>query len=67
MRHSFTHFHLVLRVMTAELAQDAQPLVGAFLEPQAFAPSDLPTVMRKAFDLLHADATPHVTTRGPLI
>lgn len=66
-RHTFTHFHLVLRVMTAELAQDAQPLVGNFLEPQAFAPSDLPTVMRKAFDLLRADATPHVTKRGPLL
>ncbi len=48
-RHTFTHFHLILRIRTATLPQDAAPERGHF-EPR-LAPSDLPTVMRKAFDL----------------
>ena len=50
-RHTFTHFHLILQVKTAELPMDAVPDRGFFLEKHAFKPSDLPTVMRKAFDL----------------
>ena len=50
-RHTFTHFHLVLNVLTATVPQDAMPQTGAFLAPEAFRPSDLPTVMRKAYDL----------------
>lgn len=50
-RHTFTHFHLELTVMVAEVDQLAMPDVGEFVPKTAFKPSDLPTVMRKAFDL----------------
>ena len=50
-RHTFTHFHLVLRVLRAEVGLDAAPYRGDFLPSARFKPSDLPTVMRKAFDL----------------
>ncbi len=45
-RHTFTHFHLVLRVMVADVAADAVPARGGFVAN--VAPADLPTVMRKA-------------------
>lgn len=48
--HVFTHFSLTLTVMTAEVAHDARPLRGRFRA--GFAPSDLPTLMRKVFDLV---------------
>jgi len=51
-RHTFTHFHLMLDVMTTTVS-DANPTVGEFLPHAAFRPSDLPTVMRKAYDLVH--------------
>ena len=50
-RHTFTHFHLILNVATATVPQDTRPERGTFLPPDAFRPSDLPTVMRKVFDL----------------
>ncbi|QJF53057.1 A/G-specific adenine glycosylase [Roseobacter ponti] len=50
-RHTFTHFHLILQIMTAEIRADATPDRGHFVDPAGFRPSDLPTVMRKAFDL----------------
>lgn len=50
-RHTFTHFHLILRIMYAETDLDTEPTTGAFMPPAQFRPSDLPTVMRKAFDL----------------
>lgn len=50
-RHTFTHFHLILRIMQADVPMDARPTVGTFLPPDLFRPSDLPTVMRKAFNL----------------
>ncbi|KIN63108.1 A/G-specific adenine glycosylase [Sulfitobacter noctilucicola] len=50
-RHTFTHFHLVLKVMITKVARDAEPTTGHFIPPSGFRPSDLPTVMRKAFDL----------------
>lgn len=50
-RHTFTHFHLMLTVMRAEVPLDTKPTQGTFIEHNAFRPSDLPTVMRKAFDL----------------
>jgi A/G-specific adenine glycosylase len=46
-RHTFTHFHLVLTVMTA--ARPGPPKRGAFA---LLDPSDLPTVFRKAHDLV---------------
>lgn len=48
-RHTFTHFHLLLTVMSATIESNEQLL---FLGHNDFRPSDLPTVMRKAFDLI---------------
>jgi len=50
-RHTFTHFHLILKVEFATLPQTAEPSVGQFMTPDRFRPGDLPTVMRKAYDL----------------
>lgn len=50
-RHTFTHFHVILHLSVASVPQDASPLRGAFVPPAAFRPADLPTVMRKAYDL----------------
>lgn len=50
-RHTFTHFHLILTVKTAELPQNHPVNCGAFIDKHRFQPSELPTVMRKAFDL----------------
>lgn len=48
-RHTFTHFHLILDVMTA--SADIEPKTGEFVPHHDFRPSDLPTVMRKVFDV----------------
>lgn len=45
-RHTFTHFHLVLRVMVGRV--EGVPSRGSLVR---LRPSDLPTVMRKAWDL----------------
>ncbi|MEP2642494.1 A/G-specific adenine glycosylase [Roseobacter sp.] len=50
-RHTFTHFHLQLEVRTALSRQETAPLRGQFIPPVTFRPTDLPTVMRKVFDL----------------
>lgn len=50
-RHTFTHFHLKLTVKTALVPMDRMAKFGEFLPQADFKPSDLPTVMRKAFDL----------------
>ena len=50
-RHTFTHFHLRLALRVALVPMEATPDRGAFLPRAQFRPSDLPTVMRKAFDL----------------
>ena len=50
-RHTFTHFHLILEVRTAWVDAAATPSVGDFVAAAAFRPADLPTVMRKVFDL----------------
>lgn len=60
-RHTFTHFHLILTVHVAELSLDSTPTHGFFVAPADFRPSDLPTVMRKAFDLART-ALPTATT-----
>ena len=49
-RHTFTHFHLILDVMIATVS-DTDPERGYYMPRDQFRPSDLPTVMRKAFDL----------------
>ena len=53
-RHTFTHFHLRLKIAVAAVGPDAAPSCGRFLEASEFRPSDLPTVMRKVFDLAYA-------------
>jgi A/G-specific adenine glycosylase len=45
--HTFTHFHLILRVMVGQV--EGPVLRGDWT--QHLSPSDLPTVMRKAHDL----------------
>lgn len=55
-RHTFTHFHLRLTVKTALVPMDRAPQSGNFLPQEEFRPSDLPTVMRKAFDLTFVKA-----------
>tara|TARA_R110002049_G_scaffold44333_5_gene130036 strand:+ start:87142 stop:88206 length:1065 start_codon:yes stop_codon:yes gene_type:complete len=50
-RHTFTHFHLMLTVQHAQVPAHATPQAGQFIPPNQFSPTDLPTVMRKAFDL----------------
>ena len=56
-RHTFTHFHLRLALRTARLSMDAVPTRGDFMTTDGFGRTDLPTVMRKAFDL----ASSHLT------
>ncbi len=53
-RHTFTHFHLILSVMTARLPDTAPAGAGLFLLPGDFRPSDLPTLMRKVYDVAAA-------------
>ncbi len=50
-RHTFTHFHLRLALRLTVVEADAQPERGCFIPRADFHPADLPTVMRKAFDL----------------
>ena len=51
-KHTFTHFHLMLRVEVALVPDGFNLRPEQDLCPKAdFTPSDLPTVMRKAFDL----------------
>lgn len=55
-RHTFTHFHLRLALRTARVPVDTDPGRARFLPREAFRPSDLPTVMRKAYDLASGPA-----------
>ncbi|OSP55074.1 A/G-specific adenine glycosylase [Pseudoruegeria sp. SK021] len=55
-RHVFTHFQLHLAVRIADVAVNARPMRGTFIPDERFNPSDLPTVMRKAFTLSQADS-----------
>ncbi|MGB0900946.1 A/G-specific adenine glycosylase [Halocynthiibacter sp.] len=45
-RHTFTHFHLILQLRIATVPMDCP---GMFISKHDFQPNDLPTVMRKAF------------------
>lgn len=53
-RHTFTHFHLILTVMAARLPGDCAPERGTLLAADKFSPGALPTVMRKAHDVASA-------------
>lgn len=50
-RHTFTHFHLILRVLMAEVATGSIASRGIFLDTPALRGDDLPTLMRKVYDL----------------
>ncbi|WP_158966046.1 A/G-specific adenine glycosylase [Chachezhania sediminis] len=60
-RHTFTHFHLILTLRVTMLDGTEPLTAGRFMPAEAFRPSDLPTVMRKAFDL----ARTHPVLGGP--
>jgi A/G-specific adenine glycosylase len=49
-RHTFTHFHLELSVFVAKNVE-GDPSTGSFLSKEIFSPSNLPTVMRKVWDV----------------
>ena len=53
-RHTFTHFHLRLDLRVANSSMKALPSTGQFVDRAEFRPADLPTVMRKAYDLASA-------------
>ncbi len=50
-RHTFTHFHLRLKIMTATVPVDTKPARGSFIAQADFSPAALPTAMRKVYDL----------------
>lgn len=57
-RHTFTHFHLILTVYAALLPREAPISRGECLPRAAFRPADLPTVMRKAWDIAAVAVSP---------
>ena len=58
-RHTFTHFHLILRLLVADLPAGADIRRGTLVPREAFRPGDLPTVMRKAWDIAASAFSPH--------
>ncbi|GFE66245.1 A/G-specific adenine glycosylase [Litoreibacter roseus] len=50
-RHTFTHFHLILTIQTAWVAVEENPSNGQYIPHRDFRPTDLPTVFRKVFDV----------------
>jgi len=52
-RHTFTHFHLRLQVMKART--EISNTNFNFLPKNKFRPEDLPTVMRKVWNLVVAE------------
>jgi A/G-specific adenine glycosylase len=48
-KHTFTHFHLLLTVKVATVDMANTPTRGKFETPTASTPDKLPTVMRKAY------------------
>ncbi len=53
-RHTFTHFHLKLRVQYVVVLNDFDCTFGHFKAADAFDPDELPTVMRKVWRLVQA-------------
>lgn len=51
-RHTFTHFHVILTVAVGRIEGGVQR--GSWVPLAEFRPADLPTVMRKAWDLARA-------------
>jgi A/G-specific adenine glycosylase len=46
-RHTFTHFHLELEVLTAEVTIKRSPKGALWSEPSGFSGHALPTLMKK--------------------
>ncbi len=57
-RHTFTHFHLRLRIRLARVAANARPDRGRFVPRCTFRPTDLPSLMRKVHELALRDGPP---------
>ena len=58
-RHTFTHFHLELHVVTGRCAADAGPRGATWCRPEEFAALALPTLMKKVARLVHdAESAP---------
>jgi len=53
-RHTFTHFHLRLRLMAADVCSGFEPPAGRFHPGGPQLEEQLPTLMRKALRLAHA-------------
>jgi len=51
-RHTFTHFHLKLRIHYAIVENNFSQDIGHFIDAGAFNVNDLPTVMRKVWKLV---------------
>ncbi len=54
-RHTFTHFHLILQIMIAKAVEPSDTQTGTWVPMAEFRPADLPTVFRKAFDLARTE------------
>lgn len=50
-RHTFTHFHLILKVYATVVPDQTTADHGTWVPHEKFSPAALPTVMRKAFDV----------------
>ena len=48
-RHTFTHFHLELTILTSVVGNNASPERGFFIDHNDFDAKSLPTAMRKVF------------------
>lgn len=51
-RHTFTHFHLKLRIQYTQIPNDIIQSSGHFVDGNTFRVNDLPTVMRKVWKLV---------------
>ncbi|PIE12164.1 MAG: A/G-specific adenine glycosylase [Rhodobacterales bacterium] len=60
-RHTFTHFHLILEVLVANCSADAVPDRGAF---RHVVPDELPSLMRKVALLGEGFALPQAPSQG---
>lgn len=64
-RHTFTHFHLRLAVRILHVGMNANAARGEFVPRANFRPGDLPTLMRKVWDMAQAGLeAPPATHRG---
>lgn len=50
-RHTFTHFHLILHVFVAQLDSELPVNRGKWVARRTLRPSDLPTLMKKVWNL----------------